>query len=77
MDDMIQLMQDWAFEPDVLQAVVLAFAMACRDLNATETSAVIKNMIARRIIGHAQRGERNADRLCRQTVEELLPRRKA
>jgi hypothetical protein len=45
-------------------------------MNATETSSVIKSMIARRIVGHAQRGERNADRLCRQTVEELLPKRR-
>ena len=76
MDDIFQLMQDWAFDPDAMQAVMLAFAMACREMNATETSSVIKNMIALRIVGHAQRGERNADRLCRQTVEELLPKRK-
>jgi hypothetical protein len=56
--------------------VTLAFVMACRDLNATQTSSVIKRMIARRIIGHARRGERDAARLCRQTVEELLPRRR-
>ena len=76
MDDIFQLMQDWAFDPDAMQAVMLAFAMACREMNATETSSVIKDMIARRIVGHAQRGERDADRLCRQTVEELLPKRK-
>jgi hypothetical protein len=77
MDDIFQLMQDWAFDPDAMQAVLLAFAMACREMNATETSSVIKSMIARRIIGHAQRGERSADRLCRRTIEELLPKRKA
>jgi hypothetical protein len=76
MDDIFQLMQDWAFDPAAMQAVMLAFAMACREMNATETSSVIKNMIARRIVGHAQRGERDADRLCRRTVEELMPKRK-
>ena len=74
MDEILQLMQDGAFDPDALQAVTLAFVMACRDLNATETSSVIKTMIARRIIGHAERGERNAGRLRRRTVEELLPK---
>lgn len=77
MDDILQLMQEWAFEPDALQAVALAFAMACRDLNAADASSVIKSVIARRIIGHAQRGERDAERLRRRTVEELLPRRAA
>jgi hypothetical protein len=67
------LMQD--IDPDVLQAVTLAFVMACRDLNATEVSSVIKRVIARRIIGHARRGERDAGRLCRRTVDELLPKR--
>jgi hypothetical protein len=33
-------------------------------------------MIARRIIGHAQRGERSAERLCRRTVDEVLPKRR-
>ena len=74
MDDILQLMQDWAFEPVAVQSVLLAFAMACRELNATETSSVIKAMIARRIVGHAKRGELDADRLCRRTVDELLPK---
>ena len=59
-----------------VQAVMLGFIMACRELNATETSFVIKSMIARRIIAHVQRGERNATLLCRRTVEELLPKRR-
>jgi hypothetical protein len=74
MDDILQLMQDWASDPDIVQAVMLAFVMACRELNATEKSSVIKTMIARRIVGHAQRGERDAGRLCRRTVDELLPK---
>jgi hypothetical protein len=73
MDDILALMQD--IDPDVLQAVTLAFVMACRDLNATEVSSVIKSMITRRILGHVRRGERDACRLCRRTVEELLPKR--
>jgi hypothetical protein len=76
MDDILQVMQDWAFDPDAVQAVILAFIMACHELNATDTSSVIKSMIARRIIGHAQRGERNAERLCRLTVDEVLPKRR-
>jgi hypothetical protein len=76
MDDILQFMQDWAFDRDAVQAVVLAFGMACRELNATEASAVIKGFIARRIIGHARHGERDADALCRRTVEELLPKAK-
>jgi hypothetical protein len=76
MDDVIQFMQEWAFDPDAMQAVTLAFIMACRELNATETSSVIKSMIARRIIAHVQRGERSVELLCRRTVEELLPKRR-
>ena len=76
MDDILQFIQDWAFDPDAVQAVMLGFIMACRELNATETSFVIKSMIARRIIAHVQRGERNATLLCRRTVEELLPKRR-
>jgi predicted GNAT family N-acyltransferase len=67
-------MQDWAFDPDAVRAVMLAFIMACHELNATQTSCVIKSMIARRIVAHAQRGERSAERLCRRAVEEVLPR---
>lgn len=74
MDDIFQFMQDWAFDPDAVQAVVLAFGMTCREMNATETSSVIKSVIARRIIGHAQHGERDAGALCRQTVDEMLPK---
>jgi hypothetical protein len=73
MEDLLQFMQ--VADLDMAQAVILAFAMACRELNATETSTVIKGMIARRIIRYAQGGERSAERLCRQTVEALLPRR--
>jgi hypothetical protein len=72
MEDLLQFMHD--ADPDLVKVAVLAFAMACRELNATETSSVIKGMIARRVIAYAQRGERNAERLCRQTVEALLPR---
>jgi hypothetical protein len=72
MEDLLQFMHD--ADPDLVKVAVLAFAMACRELNATETSSVIKGMIARRVIACAQRGERNAERLCRQTVETLLPR---
>jgi len=75
MDEILQFMQDWAFDPDAVRAVTLAFIMACRELNATETSSVIKTMIARRIVAHAQHGERNAERLCRRTVDEVLPKR--
>ena len=74
MEDLLQFVQDCAADPDMVRAVMLAFVMACHELNATETSTVIKSMIARRIIGHAQRGERSAYRLCRRTVEELLPK---
>jgi hypothetical protein len=76
MDEILQFMQDWAFDPDAVQAVMLAFIMACHELNATETSSVIKSMIARRIIAHAQRGERSPERLCRRTVDEVLPKRR-
>jgi hypothetical protein len=72
MEDLLQFMQH--ADPDMVKVAVLAFAMACRELNATETSSVIKGMIARRVIAYAQRGERSAERLCRQTVEALLPR---
>jgi hypothetical protein len=75
MEDILQFMQEWAFDPDAVQAVMLAFMMACHELNATRTSSVIKSMIARRIIAHVRRGERNAERLCRQAVEEVLPKR--
>ncbi len=70
-----QFMQDRAFDPDAVQALMLAFTMACRELNATETSSVIKSIIARRIVGHAQRGVRSAEQLCRCTVDEVLPKR--
>jgi len=46
-------------------------------MNATETSSVIKSMIARAASsGTRSAAERNADRLCRRTVEELLPKRR-
>jgi hypothetical protein len=72
MEDLLQFMQDAG--PDMVKVAVLAFTMACRELNATDTSSVIKGVIARRIIAYAQRGGRSAERLCRQTVEALLPR---
>ena len=73
MEEILQFMQ--GADPEAVKAVTLAFAMACRELSATETSSVIKGMIARRVIAHARRGERSAERLCRQTVEALLPQR--
>lgn len=73
MEDLLQFMQD--ADPDTVKVAVLAFVLACRELNATQTSSVIKGVIARRIVGYVLRGERSAERLCRQTVEALLPRR--
>lgn len=75
MEELLQFMQDCAADPDLVKAVALAFVMACHELNASNTSTVIRGMIARRIIGHAQRGERRADFLCRQTVADVLPTR--
>ena len=62
MEDILQFMQEWAFDPDAVQTVMLAFMIACHELNATRTSSVNKSMIARRIIAHVRRGKRNAER---------------
>ena len=53
-----------AFEPEALEALGKAFDMAVTALHDAGQPHIVREVIARRIIRTAQKGERNPAKLC-------------
>jgi hypothetical protein len=63
--------QDVYFEPDVIEAMGAAFEKACRSLNGSAQSDLLREMVAKGIIEAARGGERDPDQLCDETLKAL------
>lgn len=59
-----------AFDPDEIRVLCTAYAQACRSLGSAKGTPSDRNIVAAKIIECAQRGERNAARLCDYAVND-------
>lgn len=62
---------DAAFDAETTALVVTAYDMACAELHDTGQPVIIREMIAKRLIEIAGRGERDIDQLWRITLVSL------
>jgi len=60
---MTAYLEQQSFDPETLEAMGRAFAMACDSLGLARTSDPMTTMVAARIIAAAAAGERDPERL--------------
>lgn len=60
---LVRLLQNSAFEPELIEVMSAAFEQACRELGFAETADPLRETVARKIIECAQTGERDQARL--------------
>ena len=65
------------FGPDEMDILGQAFDKACQELYDSDRDHALKQIIARRLIAAASRGERNPDRLCEAALVSLGLREKS
>jgi hypothetical protein len=61
---LIRLLQNSAFDPEMISVMSAAFQQACQELGLAETEDPLREIVARKIIECAQTGERDQARLC-------------
>jgi hypothetical protein len=64
----ISLLEDEAFEPEHIRAMVEALDRVTRELGVTDRSS--REILATRIIDLARKGERSAERLSERVLQE-------
>ncbi len=65
----VQFLARNPFDSDTTKAMELAFDEACKDMR--EQSAIVREIIAKRIIEAAKKGERDPERLCAKALDAL------
>jgi hypothetical protein len=60
-----------AFEPQATQIMGAAYDKACETLHDVSQAALVKEIIAKRIVEIAQTGERDPEQLCVRALLEL------
>jgi hypothetical protein len=63
-----RLLQSCAFEPVAIEVMSAAFEDVCRTLGLAERSDPLRDMVAKKVIEFAQRGERDQARLTELTL---------
>jgi hypothetical protein len=71
MGTVLPLFQAAVFDPDAIHVMGEAYDCACRSLHDPGQPAIVREVIAKRIIEAARMGERNRDRLCEQALHGL------
>jgi hypothetical protein len=66
---------DESYQPELIEAMRLAFHRTCEALQLTNTDDALTEIIAERIIELAKTGERDPDRLCSQALDGLSERK--
>jgi hypothetical protein len=66
-----RLLENQAFDPDEIEILTTAFEQALRTLGLADRSDSATEIVARRIIEFAQRGERDPSRLQERAVQSL------
>jgi hypothetical protein len=60
-----------AFDPETTHSLCIAFDKACSTIAERDRSEFVKELIARRVIALAKRGERDPDKLAEATTSSL------
>jgi len=71
MADVLPFFHDAAFDDEATQAMGAAFDRVCHCLHDNRQPEVIRQIIAKRIIEVARKGERNPDELCARALQAL------
>jgi hypothetical protein len=66
-----RLLENEAFGPDEIEVLTTAFEQALRALGLADRSDSATEIVARRIIEFAQRGERDPDRLQERVLQSM------
>jgi hypothetical protein len=69
--------EDQIFEPDLIEAIRLAFQWACEALRLQGTSDAFTEIVATKIIELAKAGEVDPERLCSKVLSGLSEGRQA
>jgi hypothetical protein len=65
------------FEPELIEAMRLAFHKACQTLQLRSRDDALTEIVAEKIVEFAKTGESDPERLCSQTLGALSGQRKA
>lgn len=71
MGTIVELFKETAFDPETVKTLGDAFEKARKALHDTGQPAIVNEIIARRIIALAEKGERDPDRLCAGALQAL------
>jgi hypothetical protein len=69
--------EDQIFEPDLIEAIRLAFQRACEALQLRGTPDALTEIVATKIIELAKAGETDPERLCSKVLSGLSVQRQA
>jgi hypothetical protein len=70
----VQFPADSGFDAEATTAMGAAFDAACGAVGGRGQPSVVQEVIARRIIAAAKKGERDPQRLCENALKALRPR---
>ena len=71
MGDIVNFFRETAFPPEATQAMSQAYDMACQALHDTGQPDIVKEILAKRIIRLAGRGELDPQKLCEEALAAL------
>jgi hypothetical protein len=71
MTSIIPFLRQNAFDPETTKMMGEAYEAACGELGHNGAPALVKEVIAKRIIDAAQKGERDPQRLCAKALDAL------
>jgi len=72
---MTPFVEPGAFDPETMRLLGQAFESVCAQLHDTGQPLIVREVIAKRIIEAAKRGERDPDRLAAAVLDAYTPRR--
>jgi hypothetical protein len=71
MSNVTTLFHEAAFDPETVETLCRAYDMACKSLHDKGQPAIVQEIIAKRIIAAARRGERSPEKLCESALTSL------
>ena len=71
MGTVVELFRDAAFDPEAIKILCAAFEKARKSLHDRGQPPIVQEVIARRLVACAQRGERDPDKLCEAALSAL------
>jgi hypothetical protein len=66
-----RLLQNSAFQPDMIEVMTGAFEDACGELGLANRTDALRDLVARKIIEVAQTGERDRRRIAARAIEAI------